>query len=279
MSDTFTQIGIITKIFSNYCVNVPFNLWSGFFVGLNFWPFIIGMGLLAMILIHTEVFYAAFAWVVWIGFLINWGIRAAINQEGPDNICSSSIQMPAYASDGMTLITLFLMISSSVSFNFSLSWYKLLILGVFGPLTLYGRVWLHYNTPQQLLAGNLSGLIQAACWIVIIDYVLKNWYKSILFKTFLGTDYIDTIINPYRPVFCYTNLPVEVRNKIKDEVMLQNLMLERHEREQIKYDFLYGDIEYDEGANEISRDDYVNFVSNQNIIPDYTWLSGLEKQT
>lgn len=273
MADTLTQLAIITKIFSNYCVNVEDSLWTGFFEGLNFWPFILGLILLGMIFIHTELFYAAFAWAFWIEFLINWGIRAAFNQPGPDTKCSSSIQMPAYATDGLVFTTMFLMISSAVSFDFSLRWYKILLLGFFGPLTLYSRVWLHYNTPQQLLAGALAGSIAAAIWIIIVDYTLKKWYKSILFKTFLGTDYIDTLINPHRPTMCYTNLPMEIRSKIKDEEVLQGVMEERTERDNIRYDFKYGDIEYDEGARITSDEDYVNYISNRQLVPKITWIT------
>lgn len=273
MADTFTQLGIITKIYSNYCMNVPDNLWSGFFVGLNFWPFILGLILIGMIFIHTEIFYAAFAWSVWIGFLVNWGIRAAFNQEGPDPNCTSSIQMPAYASDGLVFITIFLMVSTAVSFDFSLRWYKILLIGFFGPMTIYSRIWLHYNTPQQLLAGALSGTIAAFIWLIIVDYVIKKWYKSFLFKTFLGTDYIDTLVNPYRPTICFTTLPIEIRNKIKDEKTLQNLMEERTERENMRYDFHYGNIEFDEGANLTSEEDYINYIDNQRFLPRVRWIT------
>ena len=219
-----TEFGILAHIFDLTCVNFKGGFVEGFFIALNMWPAFVAFILMGIVLEHTEIFYSAFAWVFWAEWLINWGIRLAVGQPGPEFGCEPSVQVPALATDLLTMSTVFLLISSSYSFDFPVRWYKLLMITIFGPLAIYSRVYLKFNTPGQLLWGVLSGLVMGILWSILIYYVLSRWRTSILYKTFLGTDYIDTLINMHAPILASNNYPLEVKMKIKDHQILQELI-------------------------------------------------------
>ncbi|CAG8537247.1 2686_t:CDS:2 [Paraglomus brasilianum] len=44
---------------------------------------------------------------------------------------------------------------------------------VFSILHLYTRVYLNYHTPTQVIVGYVIGSIFAACWFVLVEYVLR----------------------------------------------------------------------------------------------------------
>lgn len=252
MADTPTQIMFTTKMYNMFCENIPGDYWTGLFVGLDYWPIIINFILVGILLEHTEVFYSAFFWSFFADQMINWAWRAIFNDMGPQPICAAPIQMPAYATDGIAFITLYLMICSSVCFNFSLRWYKILLIGVFGPITVYGRIYLKMNTPQQLLAGVLSGTGCAFVFILITYWVLTRKYESLVYKVFFGTQYIDTLINQFRPVLCTNNIPVEFKWKVKDQEYMETLLQEKDINKKIAELLRRNDIEVrDEQTDEL----------------------------
>lgn len=224
MSDPITQFGIVSRLYSTVCLNYRDDLWTGFFVMMDWWPWMVGFIFVGLLIEHAEVFYAMFALALVGDFYINWGIRIAIDQAPPEIFCTTQQQMPAYATDGISFITMTLMIMSAVTFNFSLRWYKIILIAVLGPVAIYARIWLHNNTPQQLLGGILSGFINTIVWSTLIYIVLTKWYARIVYKTFLGTDYIDTLIHQYHPVLCYNNIPIRSNSKIKDHTLLEGII-------------------------------------------------------
>lgn len=224
MADTLTEFGVLGHIFDTVCVNYNGEFVEGFFIAINFWPLFVGCILLGIVIEHTEVFYSAFSWAFFAQTLINWGIRIGVNQSGPEAVCSVSKQLPTLSTDLMTFSTLFLMIMSGFCFDFSIRWYKLLMITIFGPVVIYARVYLKLNTPQQLLWGVLSGFIGFVCWSILIYYVLTRWKTSILYKTFLGTDYIDTLLNTNQPILATNMHPLQIQLKIKDHDLQQKLV-------------------------------------------------------
>lgn len=224
MSDSLTSFGALAKLYNAICINYNGGFVEGFFIIMDFWPLFVGSILLGIVIEHTEIFYSAFSWAFFAQTLINWGIRVGIGQKGPEAVCSVSFQNPALSTDLLTFSTLFLMILSGFCFDFSIRWYKMLMITIFGPVVIYARIYLKLNTPQQLLWGTLSGFIAFVCWSVVVYYVLSRWKTSILYKTFFGTDYIDTLMHTNRPILATNTYPLEVQLKIKDHDLQQKLM-------------------------------------------------------
>lgn len=224
MADSITEFGILSHVFGLTCSNLDGGFVDGFFIMINFWPSFVAFILVGIVLEHTEIFYSAFAWAFWGEWLINWGIRLAVNVPGPQFGCEPSVQVPALATDLLTFATLFLMIMSAYAFDFPIRWYKMLMITIFAPIAIYSRVFLKFNTPGQLLWGVLAGLVMSILWSLLIYYVLRRWRTSILYKTFLGTDYIDTLINMHSPILATNNYPLEVKMKIKDHQIQQELI-------------------------------------------------------
>ncbi len=234
MSSAGEAIGAFGHVFSLVCENLDDDVITSGFLFYDMWPFYLGILLIGVTIEHSEVFYSLVTWIFFIDFFFNFGIRSAIDQPGPQLICTSSIQMPAYATEGAMLLTMYLLISSSVSFNFSLRWLKIFIIGVFLPLGIYSRIWLHFNTPQQLLAGSAFGIFFGLVWVVVTRFLVDRFYGSILFKTFVGTDYIDTMINRLNPVICFYNTPYMINWKVKENPIDRDRQAKRRREERLR---------------------------------------------
>ncbi len=224
MSDPITQFGIISRLYSGVCLNYKDDMWTGFFIMMDWWPWYVGFILVGLLLEHAEIFYSLFALAFVADFYINWGLRLAIDSAPPEIYCTTQQQMPAYATDGITFITMSLMILSGACFNFALRWYKIILIAVLGPVAIYSRIWLHNNTPQQLLGGIASGFGNTIMWSTVIFVLLTYCYARLVHSTFLGTAYIDTLTNSYEPVICYNSIPIRANSKIKDQVLLESII-------------------------------------------------------
>jgi hypothetical protein len=227
MSDPITQFQIVSRLYSNVCLNYKNDMLTGFFIMMDWWPWMIGFMFVGLLIEHAEVFYAMFAIALVADFYINWALRLGISgyiTTSPEIYCTTQQQMPAYATDGIAFITLTLMILSSVGFNFGLRWYKIILISILGPIAIYTRVWLHLNTPQQLMAGLASGTVNFVVWSTAIYLVLTRFYPRIVHTSFLGSDYMDTLTDPYMPVFAYNTIPIQSKGKIKDQYMLENII-------------------------------------------------------
>jgi len=269
MADSITEFGVLAHIFDLSCINYTGGYIEGFFIMINFWPLFVALILMGIVIEHTEIFYSAFAWAFWGQWLINWGIRIAINSPGPEAVCSPSVQLPTLSTDLMTFSTLFLMIMSGFAFDFPIRWYKLLMITILGPVVLYARVYLKLNTPQQMLWGVLSGFIGAMCWSALIYFVLRRYKTSILYKTFLGTDYIDTLMDHHRPILATNNYPLEIQMKIKDHEMLESMVEDYLLRKQIMRMMNQEDVERNEKLLSVEDVDYMRPTTSVYFINEF----------
>jgi hypothetical protein len=200
----FFDLTKLGELFQDQCINYSDDWASGFFAAYDYWPLFIGMIIIGLTLEHKEVFYVLVFWGGLSNALINWGLRAAISQPGPEPDCFQDIQMPAYATDGLTFLTTIVMISSGYTYGIPIRWFKLSLLWIGGPIGLYARVWLRANTPPQMMAGTAVGIIEGLIYTNILLYVftyerIEKWFLQ-TGNWWRGYDYQDTMIRPYRPV-------------------------------------------------------------------------------
>ncbi len=208
-----TSIG---KLYESDCENFADGWISGFFAVYDYWPLFLSFGLFGLTLEHREVFFCIVLKGMLLNGLLNWGFREAINQEGPEPMCSSSAQMPAYASDGLTFLIIVLMISSGMIYGVPIRWFKLSMLWIGGPIALYTRTWLRFNTGPQMLAGCAFGLVEGLIYCLILRYVftydrIDRWF---LRSHRLGRDYEDTKIRPDRPTLVFQQVPDKMTAKL-----------------------------------------------------------------
>lgn len=219
-----TSIG---KVYEAECINYHDSWLSGFFAVYDYWPLFLSFAFIGLTLEHREIFFCLVLKGTFINGLLNWGFREAIGQAGPEPSCSSSTQNPAYASDGLTFLFIILLCSSGLIYDVPIRWFKLSILWVGGPLALYTRVWLRFNTGLQLLAGCGFGLIEGVLYCLLLYYVftyerIDRWF---LRSTRFGRDYEDTKIQPRRPTVVFEQVPSAVNAKLGSMIGVQDTLL------------------------------------------------------
>lgn len=200
----FYDLVELGNVLKHACINFDDTLTSRFFVAFDFWPIIVGAVGVGVFVAHKEVFYTLLITGWTLNALINWGLREAIDQIGPESLCFSAKQMPAYAGDGIAFLGASFLVASSYIYSVPLRFFTIVMLSVGGPLALYTRLWLHANTPAQMFAGAGFGLAEALIFLFILKYVftydrINRWF--LMSNTWLvGANYQDTLIQPWRMV-------------------------------------------------------------------------------
>lgn len=207
----FFDLTKLGELFQEQCINYKDDWVSGFFAAYDYWPLFVGLIILGLTLEHREVFYVLVFFGGLFNALINWGLRAAISQEGPEPDCFSDIQMPAYATDGLTFLTVVTMIASGYTYGVPVRWFKLALFWVGGPVGIYARIWLRANTPAQMMAGTGFGLAEALIYSTVLLYVftyerIDKWFLRHN-NMIVGSDCQDTMIRPHTPVVV-TSAPI-----------------------------------------------------------------------
>ena len=162
-----TSIG---KVYEAECINYSDSWLSGFFAVYDYWPLFISFAIIGLTLEHREIFYCLVLKGMFLNGLLNWGFRELIGQAGPEPGCSASTQNPAYASDGLTFLFVTLLCASSMIYRVPIRWFKLSILWIGGPLAIYTRVWLRFNTGLQLLSGVGFGLVEGILYCLLLNF-------------------------------------------------------------------------------------------------------------
>lgn len=219
-----TSIG---RVYEAECINYSDSWLSGFFAVFDFWPLFISFAVIGLTLEHREIFYCLVLKGMFINGLLNWGFRELIRQPGPEPSCSSYAQNPAYASDGMTFLLVTLLCSSSIIYKVPIRWFKLSILWIGGPLAIYTRVWLRFNTGLQLLAGVGFGLVEGILYCMVLNFFftyerIDKWFLS---GVKFGNDYEDTKIRPSRPTIVLDQVPKQMNAKLGSMIGPQDAIL------------------------------------------------------
>lgn len=132
-----------------------------------------------------------------LGVSINWGVNLAllyiIQQPAPISSIShgeyaSQYGMPAFASQYFVFLFGFFTLFSLLYHQKSLTTFYLAITYIFGVLCLFGRIHYNKNTPNQLLAGSIAGLVVCCLYIFLIDVlILPHQVKlELLFRRFFS---------------------------------------------------------------------------------------------
>ena len=201
---SFFNLANISEMLEKECINFEYSTISGLFFVYNFWPLFIGFLTFGMLIQHKEVFYfIVFSGMVF-NTLINWGLREAIGQVGPEPDCFADKQMPAYQSDFLSFLTTTIMLSSGYIYQVPLRSFRIGLLWIAGPIGICARIYLRANTPQQLMAGVGFGILEGFLYSMILLYIftytrIEKWFLRTN-SWWRGSDFQDTMINPSQPV-------------------------------------------------------------------------------
>ena len=205
MGDQLTDAKIQALFYKLLCSNYDDDWITTVLQMLNDWPVWLAILLFGTTLMHRDIYYSLFSLVFFIDWFINWGLREAIGEEGPTK-CTSQFQNPAYAGEAVVLIALWLLLTSGPFLRMRLNWIVWFMLSVFVPIAIFARMWLHQNTPQQIMWGALAGLLSAMIWVPVCVYLLASpkFYEFIVWKRFMFMHFADTLVRWCEPIFYLT---------------------------------------------------------------------------
>lgn len=171
MSSGFEGMSVLQTLENFGCQNIGSDWITLAMFAIDWWPFYfgIGMALLFVMMDRNEIYWWILSWLWFIQLFVNWGFRAAIGQTGPDQRCTYKYQNPAYSSDGLMFLVLYVSLTSSLVLRVNIGWFRIATLSFFYVIAVFARMWLHMNTPQQLLWGALSGVI----WGLVLSFVTR----------------------------------------------------------------------------------------------------------
>jgi len=228
---SFFDLFSVGKAYSNDCFNFDNNYVSGFFLVFDFWPIYVAFILLAIKINRAEIFADVVLAGGSLDLVINWVFRDYVfSQNGPEYVCSSSYQMPAYASSALCFLFTTLIISSGFIYKVKLSFVNSFMLFVGIPVALYARVWLRFNTGPQLLVGALFGIIEGVVYCFFMKFVftykfLRKWMLESKggIMGFLFGSCQDTLLRPKHPYIFLDKPPSKIHLKVSGKDDIQKL--------------------------------------------------------
>jgi hypothetical protein len=229
MSFFFDLINNIGEVYKTDCINYDNSLLSRLFATYDLWPIFLTFAIIGLTAEHKEVFFFIVLFGTFFDGLLNWGWRALIGKDGPEMTCTTHGQNPADASDAITFLYTIILGASILIYNVPIRYFKLTILGVGGPLAIYTRVWLRFNTGLQLISGACFGFVEGAiyCYILYKVFPYENLDRWFLRKdTFLfGKDFEDTNIRPDTPTLVFDRDPLLVKAKLRSTTGASDMIM------------------------------------------------------
>ncbi len=195
--------------------------WSEIFLLVDFiWiPTVFG-STWAMTVIMKELFFFFIAMAITADWFINFGLQlyvgASTNIQPP--VCPIvSEQMPAYVSEFVTLSLTLVLGMTILLYKRAISASLIIMLIVLSEIVVYGRIYLLFSTPTQLLVGAMVGFVEAVVYLVALA-VMKHFKidrAMISAPQFLRWySFTDTIMYPNEPTLIGTRVPKSINYKI-----------------------------------------------------------------
>jgi hypothetical protein len=188
MSDPLIQASVLQYLEHYGCGNIHTDWFSLAMIAIDWWPLYLGIFVIGIFFMQNEIYWWIWSWWIFLQFFVNWGIREAVGQPGPEPRCSSLVQCPSYNTDGMTFIILYIAITSGMTLRVNVGWFKVFLITFFAVFSTFARMWLHINTPQQLLWGVLAGFVWALFASIVTRFLFftPQVYEFLMTSRFMG---------------------------------------------------------------------------------------------
>lgn len=196
--------------------------WSEIFLVVDLWwpPVIWGASVLVGILLN-ELFFVIIVLATTADWFVNWAIQWTI---GPStniqpNVCPiAKEQMPAYISEFVTLVWTMILVMTSLLYPRRLRGTFIVTIVVLSQIVVYGRIYLLFSTPTQLMAGAAIGFVEAIIYLVILAVFKHYKIDRALIQApwvFFGMyRFNDTIMYPHAPTLIGTRIPKQINYKV-----------------------------------------------------------------
>jgi membrane-associated phospholipid phosphatase len=165
------RIGCIVE---PYCpAYVPTNI-GAILVAIDLFPVWIPLFVLLISLAQSEIVLTLFSLAWFTDDYLNSGLQSLFANPPPTVGCGNTYEMPSFATEHMVMIDVmvFLLV---VRWKLYISEWRIFMALAFNAAATYARLYIGYNTPQQLYVGAVVGFGYGILWYAVIEYLARNW--------------------------------------------------------------------------------------------------------
>lgn len=162
-----------------YCPDFHDNVFGQLMVLTRFSSIVLTYLSFAIGLWYKEIYLLFLGFGLTLDSLLNWGLMQAFEEPPPYLGCGHGWGMPSFFSQHAFFLWMMLM-----TFGFFWKarltlWHVLLVTG-FAFASSLGQVYLHFNTPEQVIVGAMIGMVWGMIYQVILYFLVYPFFSTIL---------------------------------------------------------------------------------------------------